>query len=135
LPDGRHHPLWKAATEKGKNKQSAPFSRHTTTTAFRLAIGHAFTSDYSKRFKPDLPPEASACPCGFEDRSFHHLVYNCARYQRFRVDYDIVGNWDLEDRDPEELFHDSAFVFLQYLSKSRAAFLPETGPTGPFDPG
>ena len=41
-PDGNNHPLWTAAVKKANG--SPLFSRHTTTTALRLAVGHAFTS-------------------------------------------------------------------------------------------
>lgn len=57
-PDGCHHPLWKAATVRSKYSTSPPFSQHTTITMFCLAAGHAFISDYSRRFRPDLPPES-----------------------------------------------------------------------------
>ena len=45
--------LWKAAVNK---TDGAPcFSRHPTTTALWLAEGHAFTTDYARQFRLDIP--------------------------------------------------------------------------------
>ena len=77
-PSGLNHPLWKAAVDKTDGIPC--FSRHTTTTALRLAVGHAFTSDYARRFRPDIPEEENHCPCGFPNHSFHHLLYDCPRH-------------------------------------------------------
>jgi len=47
-PNGSNHPLWKATMDK---TDGIPFfSRHTTTTALRLAVCHAFISDYMRHF-------------------------------------------------------------------------------------
>ena len=69
-PDGNNHPLWKAATDKGL--PTVP--RHTTSTALRLMVGHAFTSTYARRFRPDIPEEMNGCECGYTDRSLHHIL-------------------------------------------------------------
>lgn len=53
------------------------FSRHTTSTALRLAVGHAFTAEYTCWFRPDLPLEVYVAP--WLDHSFAHLLYTCPR--------------------------------------------------------
>jgi hypothetical protein len=51
--DGHNHPLW-AATSKDKPPRSS------FCTALRLAVGHAFVSEYTRRFKRDLNPSMSS---------------------------------------------------------------------------
>ena len=46
-PDGTNHSLWNTATKKFLGFPPS-YIRHTTTTAFRLAAGHAFTSTYAR---------------------------------------------------------------------------------------
>ena len=67
-PDGTNHPLWNAATKKLLGFPPS-YTRHPTTTAFRLAVGHAFISTYARRHRPDLPVESHRCLCGWWDRS------------------------------------------------------------------
>jgi len=56
------------------------YSRRTTSTAFQVAVDHAFTGTYVTRFRPNDPPEARACPCGFALRSPQHITHACYRY-------------------------------------------------------
>ena len=46
-PNSKNHPLWLAAWKKLWPDGDSPPTRHTTTTALRLATGHAFTSNYA----------------------------------------------------------------------------------------
>ena len=54
-------------------------------TALCLATGQAFTSDYARRFRKDLPDEANACECGNPNRTWDHLVYGC-RFNNARLE-------------------------------------------------
>ena len=132
-PSGLNHPLWKAAVDKTDGIPC--FSRHTTTTALRLAVGHAFTSDYARRFRPDIPEEDNHCPCGFPDNSFHHLLYDCPRHTEARRS--AGGHREWADESPLYYFHDfqSSRQFLDFLQISRAAFLPPQRTGAPFEPG
>ena len=139
-PNGDNHPLWKEAvrtfTDPDTGKALPVYSRHTTTTALRLAVGHAFTSDYSRRFRPDIPEDQLACRCGWPSHSFHHLLYECPRGYPFRRQ----TNWDWHgrrwiDQPPEYFFHKGASTFLEYLQATRIGFKPPSDPSEPFDPG
>ena len=132
-PSGHNHPLWKAAVDKTDGVPC--FSRHTTTTALRLAVGHAFISDYSRRFRPDIPEEENRCLCGFPDHSFHHLLYDCPRHTQARLMAGGQRQWD--DESPLYYFRDfhSSRQLLDFLQISRAAFLPVQRAAAPFDPG
>ena len=132
-PDGRNHPLWKAAVDKTDGTPN--FSRHTTTTALRLAVGHAFISDYTRRFRPDIPEEENHCSCGFPDHSFHHILYECPRNTQARQLAGGHRQWDSDS--PDYYFRDrsSSSQFLEFLQISRAAFLPPQQMNAPFDPG
>lgn len=119
-PDGRNHPLWKACLE---NKPTP--SRHTTSTAFRLAVGHAFISDYTRRFRPDIPPDEYFRECGYADRSFYHLVYECPRFAHARAQRAPHEHW--QDLDPHNLMGENSHQcqkFITYLIQSRAAHKP-----------
>ena len=52
------------------------FTWHTSSTAFHLTAGHTLTSEYTHRFRPDVPPE-SACPRRCPDCSFLHPPAVC----------------------------------------------------------
>ena len=129
-PSGQNHPLWKAAIDK---TDGAPcFSRHTTSTALQLAVGHAFTSDYTRWFRPDIPEDENFCTCGFPDHSFHHILYDCPLYIEARASAGGHRQWD--DESPLFYFRDfySSRQFLDFLQISRAAFVP---PQRTFRPG
>ena len=111
-------------------------SRHTTSTAFRLAVGHAFTTDYTRRFRPDIPLDQYTCECGYPDRSFYHLVYECPRFTRARSQSAPFERW--EDLDPHHLMGEDSHQcqkFVNFLIQSRAAHKPSSPPEVPFDPG
>ena len=133
-PDGTNHPLWNAATKKLLGFPPR-YTRHTTTTAFRLAVGHAVISTYARRLRPNLPVESHRCLCGWWDRSELHLVYDCPRFDadRLKTAHNLIW-W----RTPENEFYGDvciARIFLDFLQMSRAAFKPETGTEPPLDPG
>ena len=132
-PNGNNHPLWMAAVKKANG--SPLFTRHTTSTAFRLAVGHAFTSDYTRRLRPDIPEQELHCPCGFPDNSFHHIMYDCPRYNQSRRAAAPLTQWD--SIPPHHYFRKSPHTrnFLDFLQQSRAAFKPPNESVVPFDPG
>ena len=137
-PDGKNHPLWLAARKDLWPDGDSPPSRHTTTTALRFATGHAFTSDYARRFRKDLPEEANACECGHPDRTWDHLIYGCTRFEHIREKIRDF-NYPTQDRmiRPEEFFSDPRCteLFLAYLQLSRAGFKPYVPPAVPVHPG
>ena len=130
-PDGNNHPLWKAATDKGL--PTVP--RHTTSTALPLMVGHAFTSTYARRFRPDIPEELNGCECGYIDRSLHHILYECTGFAWARDQCTRTFNWS--NQEPMYYFahRHGARAFLDFLTLSRAAFKPRTGLVVPFNPG
>jgi hypothetical protein len=84
-PTEVNHPLWSAAVAMEKDKQGRKtqhplFLQRTTSMALQLAIDHAFTGSYARRFHPLDPPDFLQCPCGFHLRSPNHII----RHFRFR---------------------------------------------------
>jgi hypothetical protein len=85
-PDGNNHPLWQAATHREKDDQGRKirrfyYSRRTTSTALQVAVDHAFTGTYVRRFRPSDPPEAQSRPCGAPSRSPQHITHSCYRFR------------------------------------------------------
>jgi hypothetical protein len=129
-PNGDNHPLWTAAAKKANG--SPLFTRHTTSTAFRLAVGHAFTSDYTRRLRPDIPEQELHCPCSFPDNSFHHIMYDCPRYDHSRRAASPFTQWD--SILPHHYFRKFPHT-ENFLQQSRAAFKLPNESVVPFDPG
>ena len=138
-PDGKNHPLWRAATMTTTHPTSGHrvplFSRHTTSTAFRLAVGHSFTSEYTRRFRPDLDSDDLACPCGFPDHSFYHILYDCRLHSRVRVEVNPNLRWASESPDFYLSTVHGGFMFCDFLQRSHAAFKPPNETRVPWDPG
>jgi hypothetical protein len=136
-PDGKNNPIWRGVVTipaKSKGKIPAP-SRHTTSTLLRFAVGHGFFSDYSTRFRKDLPDESHFCPCGSAPRTMMHLIYDCPRFQHIRNqrDFQVIDKYtppDLFFTDP-----DVALIFAKFLSEGRVGFKPEEGPIVEFRDG
>jgi hypothetical protein len=129
-PDGKNNPIWCGVITmlaKSKGKIPAP-SRHTTSTLLHFAVGHGFFSDYSTRFRKDLPDESHFCPCGTAPRDLMHLIYNCPRFQHIRnqCDFGEINH----HTPPDTFFTDpySALTFANFLSEGRVGFKPEEGP-------
>ena len=73
-PSIHHHPLWKEATSLTKKvvgqRRRPKYTRCTTSTALQLAVDHAFTGSYARRFRPLDPP------CyAFTFTELHHKQY------------------------------------------------------------
>ncbi|KAH9025286.1 hypothetical protein EDB85DRAFT_2292274 [Lactarius pseudohatsudake] len=133
-PDGDNHPLWLAATEcerddRGKKTKKALFTRRTTSTAFQVAVDHAFTGSYSTRFRPADPPETRRCPCGEPLRSSVHTLYHCQRYYFERHAFGVVKYGRIIPYNKLLSSHKkNALRFLTFLQETRALSRPETGP-------
>jgi hypothetical protein len=65
-PSKHNHPLWSAAVAMEKDKRGRKtrrplFTQRTTSTALQLAVDHAFTGSYVRKFRPlDPPPHSRA---------------------------------------------------------------------------
>ena len=78
-----------------------------------------------------------ACECGFPDRSFYHLVYDCP-VTACGARQIAAHHADWHQMDPQELLGTKTAhrtMFIIFLAQSRAAFTPLTRPAVPFDPG
>ena len=135
-PSETHHPLWKEASkakveeDKLGRKVTLPlYHQCTTLAAFQLAIDHAFTGTYTKRFRPLDPPESLLCMCGSVLRSPSHIITTCPHHYQDRVN---TGIHSFNGALPLcSLFSTREGVpkLLSFLQASRAAFCPlELGP-------
>ena len=96
-PNGKNHPLWQAARKDIWLEGNAPPTCYTTMTALCFAMGHAFTSDYARRFRKDLPEEANTCECRHRDCTWDHLIYGCHRFEpAWLIVWDFI--YPTEDR-------------------------------------
>ncbi|KAH9019214.1 hypothetical protein EDB85DRAFT_2197842 [Lactarius pseudohatsudake] len=133
-PDGNNHPLWSAATDcerddKNRRILSRPlYKRRTTSTALQLAVDHAFTGSYAKRFRPDDPPSSITCPCGWGLRDPPHLILSCPRFFQHRINSAVSGQYF--PLTYTQLFTTSKGTkrLMDYLSTSRAGSQLEQGP-------
>ena len=126
-----HHPLWKEASKTkieeddlGRKVTLPLYHRRTTSAAFQLAVDHAFTGTYAKRFRPSDPPETLLCTCGNVLRSPSHIITACPRHYQDRVNASIHSfNGTLPLRS---LFSTREGVpkLLSFLQASCAAFRP-----------
>ena len=134
-PDGNNHPLWMVSQKTTYPDCLHKPSRHTTSTALHLAMGHTFTLDYSHRFQPDIPETDLGCKCSHQDRSWLHLVYECPRFEA--AHHAVAPHERWTNISPHELMadRDGARQFIGYLTTSRAVFKPQDELTTPFDPG
>jgi hypothetical protein len=95
-PSKVNHPLWSAAVAMEKDKRGRKtwrplFSQRTTSTALQLAVDHAFTGSYARRFCPTDPPESLRCPCGFHLRNPDHLIRHCRFFYLHRLSNHIIS--------------------------------------------
>jgi hypothetical protein len=122
-PDGHNHPLWNAV-----NKAESPPSRSTFCTALRLAVGHSFTAEYTRRFKKDFEPLDVICECGYEERTLLHILFDCPLFQRAR-DEACIDN-DRFHPTVYDLFStpEGAQKLLQFLEHAPASHKPSRSP-------
>jgi hypothetical protein len=126
-PSTHHHPLWSAAVDmekdvQGKKTKHPLYSRHTTSTAFQLAVDHTFTGSYAQRFCLVDPPETLTCPCGTPLCTPQHITQECPLFYQTRVNHAIhtygctISYSALYNSHPHKL--------LSFLRDSRAASRP-----------
>jgi hypothetical protein len=129
-PDGGNNPVWRGiVTLPAKSKGKIPHpSRHTTSTLLHFAVGHGFFTDYSSRFRKDLPPESHYCPYGNGPRNMLHLMYYCPRHDHIRAKREFAQM--MHHTSPDQFFTEPeyALTFAQFLSEGRVSFKPEEGP-------
>jgi hypothetical protein len=133
-PSEVNHPLWSAATAMEKDKQGRKtqhplFSWRTTSTTLQLAVDHAFTGSYAKRFRPLDPPPSLRCPCGHPLCNPHHLIRDCQLFYLKRLGHRIIDHGrtlplkTLFSTTPQMAHH-----LLSFIADSHAAMHPpETG--------
>jgi hypothetical protein len=129
-PSEVNHPLWSAVTamekdEQGRKTRRPLFSRRTTSTTLQLAVDHAFTGSYAKRFRPLDPPSSLRCPCSYHLRSPHHIIRDCHLFYLKRVGHHIISH----DRtlSLKTLFSSNtqmAHRLLSFIANLRAAMCP-----------
>lgn len=87
--------LWAAAVDMEKDKRGRKtwrltiYTWRTTSTALQLAIDHAFTDSYAKRFRPSDPPEMLACPSGAHLCTPQHIIRECRIFYQHRINHAI----------------------------------------------
>ncbi len=79
-PDGKHHPLWRAAIKDDGS------CRVTCTT-----LCHAFHADYTTHYRPDLVDFDPCGTCGTVDHTLTHILYRFPHYHAQRATHN--PNW------------------------------------------
>jgi hypothetical protein len=129
-PSEKNHPLWSAATAMEKDKQGRKtrcplFSRRTTSTTLQLAVDHAFTGSYTKRFRPLDPPPSLRCPCSHPLRTPHHIIRDCRLFYLQRVGHRITANGrTLSLKTLFSTTTQASHRLLSFIADSRAAMRP-----------
>jgi hypothetical protein len=129
-PSEVNHPLWTAVTamekdERGQKTRRPLFSCRTTSTTLQLAVDHAFTGSYAKKFRPLDPPHSLCCPCGHPLRNPHHMIRDCHLFYLQRVGHKITTNG--RTLSLKTLFSTTTHMahrLLSFISDSRAAMRP-----------
>ena len=129
-PSINHHPLWRECTTRvpftpGSKKKVFKYRRCTTATALQLAVDHAFTGSYTKRFRPSDPPESLTCKCRAILRDPNHILRHCPIFHTQRVNAAIHASFrTLSLRQLFNDYPDRLMVFLQAPGIARL----QTGP-------
>jgi hypothetical protein len=129
-PSEVNHPLWSAATAMEKDKRGRKtwhplFSRRTTSTTLQLAVDHAFTGSYARRFRPLDPPSSLRCPCGHPLCTPHHLIRDCRLFYLKRISHQIISHG--RTLALNTLFSSTpqmAHRLLSFIANSRAVMCP-----------
>ena len=81
-PDGKPHPTFHVTREQDTPERgtTAKFSCLTHSTLYRFITGHAFTGEYTQRFKPQHTPDQIACHCGEALQTVEHVLFACPQY-------------------------------------------------------
>ncbi|KAH8978763.1 hypothetical protein EDB92DRAFT_1778324, partial [Lactarius akahatsu] len=99
----------------------------------QVATDHAFTGTYVQHFRTNDPPENISCPCGQAVRDAKHIIRECPRYNRARVD---TGIYLARPGHPVPLpslqsllgTHKGIRMLLAFFDSTRALSAPEQGP-------
>jgi hypothetical protein len=133
-PSVGHHPLWSAATEtkkdeQGKKTKIPKYTHRTTSAALQLAVDHAFTGTYARRFQPADPPETTTCPCGARTRSPSHLIMECPRLLQHRINagYSLHHCTLTLKKLHSSVTH--MHQLLTFITEGKVAFRPPDFPT------
>jgi hypothetical protein len=129
-PSEVNHPLWSATVTMEKDKQGRKtrrpiFTWRTTSTAFQLAVDHAFTGSYAKRFRPNDPPSSLRCPCKFHLRNPDHLIRHCRYHYPHCLSNQIISRGlilSLKTLFSHSVEH--SHRLLSFIQQSRAAMHP-----------
>jgi hypothetical protein len=129
-PSEVNHPLWSAAVAMEKNERGHKtwrplFTWRTTSTTLQLAVDHAFTGSYARRFRPNDPPPSLWCPCGFHLRNPDHLIQHCRLYYLHRLSNQIISRGlilSLKTLFSHSVEHSRRL--LSFIQQSRAAMRP-----------
>ena len=129
-PSTTHHPLWRECTIRtpftpGSKKKVFKYRRRITTTALQLAVDHAFTGSYAKRFRPKYPPESLTCKCRAKMRDPDHILRHCPIFHTQRVNTAIHASFHLLSL--RQLFNDYPDRLLEFL-KAPGITCPQSGP-------
>ncbi|KAF8264275.1 hypothetical protein EI94DRAFT_1871338 [Lactarius quietus] len=120
-PDDHNHPIWMAATKDEPSHSSF-------CTALRLAVGHSFTAEYTRRFKKDFEPLDVICECGSGERTLAHIIFDCELFSRARNEAQI------DNRRTRPSLHDlfaslnGARQLLHFLQRATPAHKPTRTP-------
>jgi hypothetical protein len=133
-PSVGHHPLWSAATEtkkdeNGKKTKIPKYSQRTTSAALQLAVDHAFTGTYARRFRPADPPETTTCPCGAYTRSPSHLILECPRLLQHRINAGIHTHHRTLTLKKLHSSITHVHKLLTFITEGKVAFRPPEFPT------
>jgi hypothetical protein len=128
-PSTTNHPLWVAASDVEKDKYSRKtrrplYSRRTTSAAIQLAVDHAFTGSYAKRFRPSDPVETTACTCRAILRTPSHLIRECPRHYQVRVNTGIQSHMCTLTLEQLHETTKKAHQLLKFISEGKVAFRP-----------
>jgi hypothetical protein len=129
-PSKVNHPLWSAVTAMEKDKQGCKtwrplFSRQTTSTTLQLAVDHAFTGSYTRRFRPSDPPASMRCPCRHPLHNPHHLIRDCRLFYLQRVGHRLIDHGrTLPLKTLFSTTSQMAHRLLSFIADSRAAMCP-----------
>jgi hypothetical protein len=112
--------------QKGWGSARAPFyqAHRTTSAALQLAVDHAFTRSYARRFRPADLPETTTCPCGAHTRTPSYLIWECPRLLQHRIN---VGIHTHNRTLTLEKLHSSikhVHQLLTFISEGKVAFRP-----------
>ena len=130
-PSTHNHPLWREATKTTKHMghKKPLYHRCQTSTALQLAVNHAFTGSYARKFHPSDPPESHACECGHPLHDPEHFIHHCPilskqrRDSRIQTNFDTFTLWEVFNKHPDRLF-----AFLKHHSYIYQPPLPSQQP-------